>query len=60
MTSSGAGQGVFELGQLWRVLLQRKVGTAKAAEALHLLEQLPIELVAVDLPLVREAAERGK
>ncbi|MBA5876244.1 MAG: PIN domain-containing protein, partial [Nitrospira sp. CR1.2] len=29
----------------------------RAAEALHLLEQLPIELVEVDLPLVREAAE---
>lgn len=38
-------------------IVKRKVGAAQAAEALHLLEQLPIELVAVDLPLVREAAE---
>ena len=38
-------------------IVKRKVGAAQAAEALHLLEQLPIELVSVDLPLVREAAE---
>lgn len=38
-------------------IVKRKVGAVKAAESLHLLEQLPIELVAVDLPLVREAAE---
>ena len=38
-------------------IVKRKVGTARATEALHLLEQLPIELVPVDLPLVREAAE---
>lgn len=38
-------------------IVKRKVGAARAAEALHLLEQLPIELVTVDLPLVREAAE---
>lgn len=38
-------------------ILKRKVGTVKAAEALHLLEQLPIELVPVDLALVRDAAE---
>lgn len=38
-------------------IVKRKVGAVKAAEALHLLEQLPIELVAVDLLLVREAAE---
>lgn len=38
-------------------IVKRKVGVAQAAEALHLLEQLPIELVSVDLPLVREAAE---
>lgn len=38
-------------------IVKRKVGATKAAEALHLLEQLPIELVAVDLSLVREAAE---
>jgi uncharacterized protein len=38
-------------------IVKRRAGAAQAAEALHLLEQLPIELVAVDLPLVREAAE---
>lgn len=38
-------------------IVKRKVGAVRAAEALHLLEQLPIELVAVDLPLVRDAAE---
>jgi predicted nucleic acid-binding protein len=38
-------------------IVKRKVGAVRAAEALHLLEQLPIELVAVDLPLVREAAD---
>lgn len=38
-------------------IVKRQIGAVKAAEALHLLEQLPIELVAVDLPLVREAAE---
>ncbi|MCP9470551.1 MAG: type II toxin-antitoxin system VapC family toxin [Nitrospira sp.] len=38
-------------------IVKRKVGAARAAEALHLLEQLPVELVAIDLPLVREAAE---
>lgn len=38
-------------------IVKRKVGAVRAAEALHLLEQLPIELVAVDLPMVREAAE---
>lgn len=38
-------------------IVKRKVGSTRAAEALHLLEQLPIELVPVDLALVREAAE---
>jgi ribonuclease VapC len=38
-------------------IVKRKVGATKAAESLHLLEQLPIELVPVDLQLVREAAE---
>ncbi|MBA5868897.1 MAG: PIN domain-containing protein [Nitrospira sp. CR2.1] len=40
-------------------LFHKKPGWEKvrAAEALHLLEHLPIELVEVDLPLVREAAE---
>ncbi|MBS0182644.1 MAG: type II toxin-antitoxin system VapC family toxin [Nitrospira sp.] len=38
-------------------IVKRKVGGGQAAEALHLLEQLPIELIPVDLPLVREAAE---
>jgi len=38
-------------------VVKRKVGGLKASEALHLLEHLPIELVPVDLPLVREAAE---
>jgi uncharacterized protein len=38
-------------------IVKRKVGSTRAAEALHLLEQLPIELVPVDLSLVREAAE---
>ena len=38
-------------------IVKRKVGATRAAEALHLMEQLPIELVPVDLALVREAAE---
>lgn len=38
-------------------IVKRKVGAERAAESLQLLEQLPIELVPVDLPLVREAAE---
>ncbi|BFU93809.1 MAG: twitching motility protein PilT [Nitrospira sp.] len=38
-------------------IVKRKVGAAQAAEALQLVEQLPIELVPVDLPMVREAAE---
>ncbi|MFO0701056.1 MAG: type II toxin-antitoxin system VapC family toxin [Nitrospira sp.] len=38
-------------------IVKRKVGVSEAAEALRLLEQLPIELVPVDLPMVREAAE---
>lgn len=38
-------------------IVKRKVGAVRTVEALHLLEQLPIELVPVDLPLVREAAE---
>jgi predicted nucleic acid-binding protein len=38
-------------------IVKRKVGAVRAAETLQLLEQLPIELVPVDLPLVREAAE---
>ncbi len=38
-------------------IVKRKVGSTRAAEALHLLEQLPIELVPVDLALVRDAAE---
>jgi uncharacterized protein len=38
-------------------IVKRRVGAAQAGEALHLLEQLPIELVPVDQPLVRDAAE---
>lgn len=38
-------------------IVKRKVGGTRAVESLRLLEQLPIELVPVDLPLVREAAE---
>jgi predicted nucleic acid-binding protein len=38
-------------------IVKRRVGAVPATEALHLLEQLPIELVAVDLALVREAAD---
>lgn len=38
-------------------IVKRKVGAVKAAEALHLLEQLPVELIPVDQSLVREAAE---
>jgi predicted nucleic acid-binding protein len=37
--------------------VKRCAGDGKAREALHLLEQLPIELVSVDQPLVRAAAE---
>lgn len=38
-------------------IVKRRVGGEKAKEALRLLEQLPIELFPVDLPLVQEAAE---
>lgn len=38
-------------------IVKRKVGAERATESLQILEQLPIELVPVDLPLVREAAE---
>lgn len=38
-------------------IVKRRVGHAMAAEALRLLEQLPIELFSVDQPLVKEAAE---
>jgi predicted nucleic acid-binding protein len=38
-------------------IIKRKVWAGRAAEALHLLEQLPIELVPIHLPLVLEAAE---
>jgi predicted nucleic acid-binding protein len=38
-------------------IVKRRVGAAKATDALRLLEQLPIELYPVDQPLVRAAAE---
>lgn len=38
-------------------IVKRRVGEGRAREAVHLLEQLPIELVPVDQPLVRAAAE---
>lgn len=38
-------------------IVKRRVGAAKAIEALHLLEQLPIELFPVDQSLVKAAAE---
>ncbi len=38
-------------------IVKRRVGDEKAREALRLVEQLPIELVPVDQPLVRAAAE---
>jgi len=38
-------------------ILQRRVGRDKTQEALSLLDQLPIDIVSVDDPLVREAAE---
>lgn len=38
-------------------VVRRRVGSKKADDALHLLEQLPIEMVEVDPPLVRSAAE---
>ncbi|MGH7770882.1 MAG: type II toxin-antitoxin system VapC family toxin [Candidatus Binatia bacterium] len=38
-------------------IVKRRVGPAKTMDALHLLEQLPIELFPVDQPLVRAAAE---
>ena len=38
-------------------IVKRRVGAARATETLHLVEQLPIELVPVDQSLVREAAE---
>lgn len=38
-------------------IVKRKVGAERATESLQILEQLPIELVPIDLPLVREAAE---
>lgn len=38
-------------------IVKRRVGPAKTMDALHLLEQLPVELYPVDQPLVRAAAE---
>lgn len=38
-------------------IVKRRVGLAKAAEALRLLEQLPVEFSPVDQALVRAAAE---
>lgn len=38
-------------------VVKRRVGAAKAEEAIGRLEQLPLELVPLDLPLVRAAAE---
>ena len=38
-------------------IVKRRVGPAKTIDALHLLEQLPIELFPVDQPMVRAAAE---
>ena len=38
-------------------ILQRRVGRDKTQEALSLLDQLPIDIISVDDPLVREAAE---
>jgi ribonuclease VapC len=38
-------------------IVKRRVGAAKAIDALRLLEQLPIELFPIDQPLVRAAAE---
>lgn len=38
-------------------IVKRRVGAAKAKEALLLLDQLPVELHPVDQPLVRKAAE---
>lgn len=38
-------------------IVKRRIGAAKAMEALRLLEQLPIELFPVDQPLVKAAAE---
>lgn len=38
-------------------IVKRRVGPARTMDALHLLEQLPIELYPVDQPLVRAAAE---
>jgi ribonuclease VapC len=38
-------------------ILQRRVGRDKTEEALSLLDQLSIDIISVDDPLVREAAE---
>lgn len=38
-------------------IVKRRVGAAKTADALRLLEQLPVDLFPVDQPLVRRAAE---
>jgi len=38
-------------------IVKRRVGSAKAQEALSLIEQLPITLLSVDDLLIREAAE---
>jgi len=38
-------------------IVKRRVSPAKTMDALHLLEQLPIELYPIDQPLVRAAAE---
>lgn len=38
-------------------IVKRRFGSARTTDALHLLEQLPIELYPIDQPLVRAAAE---
>jgi ribonuclease VapC len=45
-----------QLGEFYYIA-KRRVGPAKTTAALHLLEQLPIELYPIDQPLVRAAAE---
>jgi uncharacterized protein len=41
-------------------IVKRRVGPAKTMDALHLLEQLPVELYPIDQALVRAAADIKK
>jgi len=58
LTSSGqkALLSIINWGEFYYII-RRRVGRAKAEEALALVEQLPVRILSVDNKLVKEAAE---